>query len=83
VKELWRFIRQKHNREVLGWLGGGLVAVAAGGWAALVFFFPAHESSEPKEAKCGGVVISSSKVTGTNITGGTITNNADCSTRGK
>lgn len=85
MRELWRFIRQRRNREVLGWLGGGLVVAAAGLWAAIVYFFPAHNSPEAKpgnvEAHCGGVAIGGN-VTGTSITAGA-TINADCSPRAK
>ena len=34
------FPRSKKNREILGWLGGGIVVVIAGLWAAFVYFFP-------------------------------------------
>jgi hypothetical protein len=77
---LWRFIRQKRNREILGWLGGGLVVLATGLWAAIVYFFPLQKPSEPKsaniEASCGGVAIGGN-VTGATIMGGTTTK-SDC-----
>ena len=37
---LWGFLRDKSNQQVLGWLGGGLVVVATGLWAAFVYLFP-------------------------------------------
>jgi TIR domain len=77
--------RSRHSREVLAWLGGGLVALAVGGWAAIVYFFPPHKSAMPKpsnvEANCGSVAIGGN-VTGTSITGGATTSD-DCSTRAK
>jgi hypothetical protein len=30
MRPLWRFIRNKTNREMIGWLGGGLVILVAG-----------------------------------------------------
>ena len=85
MSSLWEFIRQKRNREVLGWLGGGLVVAATGLWAAVVYFFPPQKSSEPKpasaQADCGGVAIVGS-VTGATITGGNTTS-SDCSSKPK
>ena len=73
MSSLWEFIRQKRNREVLGWLGGGLVVAATGLWAAVVYFFPPQKPSEPRptnvQADRGGVAIGGS-VTGATITGG-------------
>jgi len=82
---LWKFLRQERNRQVLGWLGGGLVVLAAGLWTAFVYFFPLHKGAEPKpanvEANCGGVAI------GGNVSGATITTSgpagSDCATTPK
>jgi hypothetical protein len=77
----WRFLRDKHNQQVLGWLGGGLVVAATGLWVAIVYFFPLVKSPEAKspqpsppavQADRGGVAIGGD-VSGTTITGGTIT----------
>ena len=38
--EFWRFLRDKRNQQVLGWLGGGLVVAVTGLWVAFVYFFP-------------------------------------------
>jgi hypothetical protein len=80
MSNLWEFIRQKRNRDVLGWLGGGLVVAATGLWAAIVYFLPPQKPSEPRppnvRADCGSVAIGGS-VTGTTITGGAT--NSDCS----
>ena|SRR5438034_2581591 len=82
---LWGFLRDKGNQQVLGWLGGGLVVVATGLWAAFVYFFPLGKSPEAKspeptppsvQANCGGIAIGRD-VTGSTITAGTITN-SDC-----
>ena len=40
MSSFWRFLRDKRNQQVLGWIGGGLVFVATGLWAAFVQFFP-------------------------------------------
>jgi hypothetical protein len=86
--------QRRWRRAELGWLGGGLLALAVGGYAALVYFFPPHKAAMLKtnniEANCGGVAIGGD-VTGTNITVGTATNaflvesgvGADCSRRAK
>lgn len=36
MNSFWRFLRDKHNQQVLGWLGGGLVVLATGLWVAVV-----------------------------------------------
>ena len=85
MSSLWEFIRQKRNQQVLGWLGGGLVVVATGFWAAIVYLFPPQKPAEPRpanvQADCGGVAIGGS-VTGTTITGGATTS-SDCSSKPK
>ncbi len=46
---LWRYVQRAKNREVLAWCGGGVAALAVGGWAVFVYFFPA-ERSKPTAA---------------------------------
>jgi hypothetical protein len=81
MSSLWEFISRKPNREVLGWLGGGLVVAATGLWAAFVYLFPPQRPLEPKpanvQADCGGVAVGGN-VTGTTITAGATTS-SDCS----
>ena len=81
----WGFIGNKRNREILGWLGGGLAVVAAAAWALVVYFFPPHTAAGTKpvnvEANCGAVAIGGN-VTGTTITGGA-TSNAGCTAKPK
>jgi hypothetical protein len=88
MNALWRFLRDKHNQQVLGWLGGGLVVLATGLWVAVVYFFPplqppSAQSPEAMpinvQADCGGVAIGGN-VTGATITGGGTTN-SDCASR--
>jgi hypothetical protein len=47
--KFWRFLRDKRNQQVLGWLGGGLVAAVTGLWVAFVYFFP-HDDKKPAAA---------------------------------
>jgi hypothetical protein len=76
----WRFLRDKRNQQVLGWLGGGLVVAATGLWVAVVYFFPPAKAPEAKsrepsppavQADRGGIAIGGD-VSGSTITGGTI-----------
>ena len=90
MNSFWRFLRDKRNQQVLGWLGGGLVVAATGLWVAFVYFFPSVESPQTKASKpdparvqadCSGVAI------GGNVTGATIatgaTTNSDCALKPK
>jgi peptidoglycan/LPS O-acetylase OafA/YrhL len=45
-----RMIRDPENRKALGWLGGGLMTLAAGAWVLITYFFPsgAPPSQTPK-----------------------------------
>jgi hypothetical protein len=91
MNSFWRFLRDKRNQQVLGWLGGGLVAALTGLWAAFVYFFPppvkssVTTSSEPTapsvQANCGGIAIGRD-VTGSTITAGSATN-SDCAPKPK
>jgi len=87
---LWGFLRDKGNQQVLGWLGGGLVVVATGLWAAFVYFFPPGKSPEAKspeltppsvQANCGGIAIGRD-VANSTITAGSTTN-SDCAPKPK
>lgn len=82
MSSLWEFVRQKRNREVIGWLGGGLVVAATGLWAAVVYLFPPQTPKPASvEANCGGVAIVGG-VTGATITGGATTS-SDCASKPK
>ena len=71
--QVWSFVRQKKNREILTWIGGGLTVAVAGIWTAVVYFSPAP--SPKVQADCGSVGIGGA-VTGATITAG---NTGDCS----
>jgi hypothetical protein len=90
IDGLWGFLREKRNQQILGWLGGGLVVVATGLWAAFVYLFPPGKSPEATfpeptppsvQAKCGGIAIGRD-VTGSTITAGTTTS-SDCAPKPK
>jgi hypothetical protein len=83
MKRIWRFVGQKRNRDALGWIGGGLVVVTSGIWAAIVYVPHQQQEIRPTEveARCGGVAIGGSANRST-ITGGA-TSGADCSTKPK
>ena len=88
MNSFWRFVRDKRNQQVLGWLGGGLVVAATGLWVAFVYFFPSApetKASEPVPAKvqadCSGVAIGGN-VSGATITTGATTN-SDCASKPK
>lgn len=70
----WLFLRAKRSQQALAWLGGGLVVVATGAWAASVYFFPLEKTRTPQpstkvEAGPGGVAV------GGDVKGSTITVN--------
>ena len=72
---IWAFLRERSNREVLAWIGGGVAIVAAGLWVVFVYLKPANV-----EANCGSVAV------GGNVAGATINagaSNSDCSTKVK
>jgi len=67
MASLWPFIAKPKNRQILSWLGGGLVAVAVGAWAVVTYVWPAHEPAKTACAQQGIVV-------GGNVSGSTVTN---------
>jgi hypothetical protein len=50
--KIWAFLQDPANRAVLGWIGGGLVVVVGGLWAAIRFFF----SKRPNVSAANGSV---------------------------
>jgi hypothetical protein len=90
MDSFWRFLRDERNRQVLGWLGGGLVVAATGLWAAFIYFHSSVESSETKasepapakiQADCSGIAIGGN-VSGATITTGATTN-SECASKPK
>jgi hypothetical protein len=97
MDSFWRFLRDERNQQVLGWLGGGLVAAATGLWVAFIYFYPSVESSKTKasepisakvseptpkvQADCSSIAIGGN-VSGATITTGTTTN-SECAPKPK
>lgn len=47
------FVAEPKNRELLSWIGGGLVVLATGTWAVMTYVWPAHNpSSDGKSIIC-------------------------------
>ncbi len=80
MSKLWD-IRDKRNRETLGWLGGGLAVVFAALWAAFVYFFPPTTDggggASKVEASCGSVAAQGSFF-GSSISTGGASSTANC-----
>ena len=61
---LWEFVKHPTNRDALGWIGAGIVAVAGGLWAFIKFYSGKDEgSSKPSVSAKGG----SAAIGGANI----------------
>jgi len=61
------FITKPKNRQILSWLGGGLVALAAGVWAVTTYVWPAHDGPKVVCAQQGSLA------SGRDASGNTIT----------
>ncbi len=44
MASFWQVIVRPRNRQTLSWVGGGIVALAAGAWSVVTYVWPAHES---------------------------------------
>lgn len=69
MHSLWTFIAKPKNRQILSWVGGGIVAVAVGAWAVVSHFWPDH-------GPAGMVCAQQGVAVGGNVSGSTITNTA-------
>jgi len=70
MRTTWSFLRNKSNREILGWVGAGLVACIGGLWTAFVYFSTPNKLAaniSHVEASCGSFAA------GGNVSGSTIT----------
>ena len=47
---MWRWLAKAENRSVLGFLGGGLAALVAAGWALFVYLHPKPEPAPAQPA---------------------------------
>lgn len=63
----WSFLSKDKNRQLLSWVGSGLVALAAGAWAVVSYVWPAHDGAKTVCAQQGVVV-------GGNVSGSTVIN---------
>lgn len=66
---MWHFLQNKANRDILGWLGGGLAVLAAGVWAVITYTLP-EKQAEPNGP---GPSVSCGVGAGGNLTAGDIT----------
>jgi len=59
MTDIWAFLRDANNREVLSWLGSGLVVLAGGAWAIWKFARSRNFKTPPSiptvQASRGGV----------------------------
>ena len=56
---LWSFLKDPANREVLAWIGGGIVVVGGAVWAVVKFFAKKPEGAKGPSVSAdrGGVVV--------------------------
>jgi hypothetical protein len=52
---LLAFIAKPKNREILSWVGGGIVTMAVGAWAVVTYVWPADESPSIVCAQGGSI----------------------------
>jgi hypothetical protein len=52
---MWEWLSDPQVQKTLGWLGGGLAAVAAGGWAVVKFVLRRPKPSMTITADRGGM----------------------------
>jgi hypothetical protein len=38
MKRIWQFLRSRDNREIISWLGGGLVVLVGAAWTAFLYW---------------------------------------------
>jgi hypothetical protein len=50
LSSIWDFLKDGSNQAVLSWIGGGIVVVAGGLWAALKFLFPKEKDKSAAPA---------------------------------
>ena len=70
---LWSFLAKPKNRQILAWVGGGLVAIAAGAFTVVKYFWPASEAAKTVCAQQGIAV-------GGNVAGSVVSNTVSGST---
>jgi hypothetical protein len=73
MNSLWSFFAKSRNRQILSWVGGGLVAIAAGAFAVVTYLWPAQDAAKSVCAQQGVAL-------GGSVSGSTITNTVSGST---
>ncbi len=70
---LWSFFAKPKNRQIISWVGGGVVAVAAGAFAVVTYVWP-HDAKPActQQGVAVGGDVSGSTITNT-VSGSTIT----------
>jgi hypothetical protein len=69
LESAWAFLKDPANRQILEWIGGGIVVLAGGAWAVVKFFVKQDHGD-----KDGGVRAEHGSVAaGRDIAGSTIT----------
>jgi hypothetical protein len=43
---MWKFFQKKANRELVGWVCGGLAVLAGAVWAVFTYFVPAESPKQ-------------------------------------
>lgn len=51
---IWTFLKDPVNREVLGWIGGGIVVVAGGIWVVVKFLAKKDDRDAKPSVKAEG-----------------------------
>jgi len=79
---LWSVIAKPKNRQILSWIGGGIVAVAAGAFAVVTYLWPSHDGKSGISCAQNASVASQGDVSHVtiNATGATLQANgtSDC-----
>ena len=74
MSSVWSFITKPTNRQILSWIGGGLVIVATGTWAVVTYVWPPPHDGAKTVCAQQGVVF------GGNVSGSRVTNTASGTT---
>ena len=74
MASVWSYVAKPENRQILSWVGGGLVALAAGAWAVVTCVWPAPHDGAKTVCAQQGIGI------GGNVSGSTVTNSVSGST---
>lgn len=64
----WEFVAKPKNRQILSWIGGGLVACAAGAWAVVTYVWPTHDGAAKLVCAQQGSIAGGRDASGNTIT---------------